>query len=90
MKVISLFSGCGGLDLGLVKSGHRIIWAVDNDSDCVETYRHNIGDHIVESDIERIDPATIPDADVVVGGLPIPMFPNHDHGSCIQLTILQK
>ena len=28
-KVVSLFSGCGGLDLGLIKAGYRIVWAND-------------------------------------------------------------
>jgi len=32
MKVVSLFAGCGGLDLGLVKSGHKIVLATDIDN----------------------------------------------------------
>lgn len=31
MKVVSLFSGAGGLDLGFVQAGHEIIWANDID-----------------------------------------------------------
>jgi site-specific DNA-cytosine methylase len=31
MKVVSLFTGCGGLDLGLIKAGHEIILATDID-----------------------------------------------------------
>ena len=31
MKLISLFSGCGGLDLGLIQAGNEIIWANDFD-----------------------------------------------------------
>lgn len=34
MRVVSLFAGCGGLDLGLIKSGHKIVLATDNDKDC--------------------------------------------------------
>ncbi|NMC96577.1 MAG: DNA cytosine methyltransferase, partial [Deltaproteobacteria bacterium] len=63
MKVISLFSGCGGMDLGFIQAGHKIVWAIDNDPDAVKTYRENIGDHIVESNIEDVDASTIPDAD---------------------------
>lgn len=74
MTVISLFSGAGGLDLGLVRAGHRIVWANDFDAAAVETYRLNIGDHIVLGDIKDIDPSTIPDADVVVGGFPCQGF----------------
>ena len=47
MKVVSLFSGAGGLDLGLIKAGHKIIWANDFDRDAVATYQKNIGKHIV-------------------------------------------
>ena len=38
MRVVSLFAGCGGLDLGLIKSGHKIVLATDNDKDCKKTY----------------------------------------------------
>ena len=52
MKIISLFSGAGGLDLGLQQAGNNIIWANDIDPDAVATYRKNIGNHIVEADIK--------------------------------------
>jgi len=29
MKVVSLFSGAGGLDLGFIMAGHTIVWAND-------------------------------------------------------------
>lgn len=74
MKVISLFSGAGGLDLGLKQAGHDIIWANDFDKNAVETYRHNIGTHIVCNDIKNIDISTIPNADVVIGGFPCQGF----------------
>lgn len=74
MKIISLFSGCGGLDLGLIKSGHKVVWANDILEDAVKTYRKNIGDHIVHADISEVDVKTIPDADVVVGGFPCQGF----------------
>ena len=74
MKIISLFSGAGGLDLGLIQAGNTIIWANDIDKDAVATYRENIGDHIVCDDIKNIDISTLPDADVVVGGFPCQGF----------------
>lgn len=74
MKIISLFSGAGGLDLGLVLAGNEVIWANDIDKNAVETYQHNIGDHIVCDDIKNIDITTIPDGDVVVGGFPCQGF----------------
>lgn len=74
MKIISLFSGAGGFDLGLVQSGHTIIWANDIDSDACDTYHKNIGDHIVCDDIANIDINLIPNADVIIGGFPCQGF----------------
>ncbi len=74
MKIVSLFSGAGGLDLGLVRAGHKIIWANDFDADSCETYKLNIGDHIVCNDIAKITLEEIPDCDVVVGGFPCQGF----------------
>ena len=31
MKVVSFFSGCGGLDLGFEQAGFEVVWAKDND-----------------------------------------------------------
>ena len=74
MKVVSLFSGAGGLDLGFLQAGHTIVWANDLYSDAVETYRNNIGNHIVEGDIYNILSDTIPDCDIVIGGFPCQGF----------------
>lgn len=74
MRIISLFSGAGGLDLGLIQASHQIVWANDIDQDAVKTYKHNIGDHIVCADIKDIDITELPDADVVVGGFPCQGF----------------
>lgn len=74
MKVVSLFSGAGGLDLGFIKAGHEIIWANDLYEDAVETYRKNIGDHIVCEDISKVSTDDIPDCDIVIGGFPCQGF----------------
>lgn len=74
MRVVSLFSGAGGLDLGFKKAGHDIIWANDLYEDAVATYRENIGKHIVCEDICNVDPAQIPDCDIVIGGFPCQGF----------------
>lgn len=80
-KVISLFSGCGGMDLGFVggfeflgkqytKHPFDIIWANDFNGAACRTYAHNIGSHIQHGDIwQHID--SIPgEADLVIGGFP--------------------
>lgn len=74
MRVVSLFSGAGGLDLGFLRKGHDIIWANDNFKDAADTYRTNIGDHIVLGDIQNILAPSIPDCDAVVGGFPCQGF----------------
>ncbi|TMM46108.1 DNA cytosine methyltransferase [Qipengyuania marisflavi] len=74
MKIASLFSGAGGLDLGLVQAGHEVIWANDFDADCVETYRKNISKDITLGDISDIKSSEIPNADVIVGGFPCQGF----------------
>lgn len=74
MKVVSLFSGAGGLDLGFVKAGHQIVWANDNFEDAVQTYRMNLGHHIVLGDIHAIASAQIPACDIVIGGFPCQGF----------------
>lgn len=74
MKVVSLFSGAGGLDYGFHMAGHEVIWANDLYEDAVETYRKNMENHIVCEDISKIDAKNIPDCDIVIGGFPCQGF----------------
>jgi DNA (cytosine-5)-methyltransferase 1 len=74
MKVVSLFSGAGGLDLGFKMAGHNIIWANDLYGDAVETYRANLGEHIVFKDIFNVGEDDVPDCDIVIGGFPCQGF----------------
>lgn len=74
MKVVSLFSGAGGLDLGLVRAGLDIVWANDIFVKAAETYADNIGPHIDTRDICEIGADEIPDCDVIVGGFPCQGF----------------
>lgn len=37
-RLISLFSGAGGMDLGFIKSGFEVVWANDFNFDAVKTY----------------------------------------------------
>ena len=74
MRVVSLFSGAGGLDLGFKMAGHTVVWANDLYEDAVKTYAHNIGDHIVCEDITKVPTSAIPDCDIVIGGFPCQGF----------------
>ena len=74
-KVISLFSGAGGMDIGFINSGFQIIWANDFFQEAVSSYRKNIGKHIVYGDITKIASSDIPDdPDVIIGGFPCQGF----------------
>lgn len=76
-KVISLFTGCGGLDLGFRQNGYNVIWANDHEHWACETYKHNFGESIIEGDIEEINPyddKTIPECDLILGGFPCQDF----------------
>lgn len=76
-NVISLFTGCGGLDLGFELEGYNTVWANDFNSDACETFKMNFNAPIVVGDIEKIDPykdKTIPNCDLVLGGFPCQDF----------------
>jgi len=75
LKIISLFAGAGGMDLGFKNAGFDIMWANDFDPDSVKTYKRNFGDHIVLGDIEKIRTNNMPDnPDIVIGGFPCQGF----------------
>ncbi len=74
MKIISLFSGAGGMDLGFVKAGHKIVWANDNDKDSCLTYEKYFKHVPLCKNIEEVSSLDIPDGDVVIGGFPCQGF----------------
>lgn len=80
MRTISLFSGCGGLDLGFKRAGFDIIWANDFDKYAVQTYRENFENHIIHGDLNEIPLNEIPDGDVLLGGFPCQPFSSMGKG----------
>lgn len=71
MKIVSLFAGCGGLDLGFEKAGFDVIWANEYDETIHQTYLANHPNTILNtSDIRDLSAEDIPDCDGIIGGPP--------------------
>ncbi len=84
LTAISLFCGCGGMDLGFHKAGFDILWANDFNIDCCETYRKYFSretgkDVLYPGDISKVPiPAKsqIGNLTVLLGGFPCQAYSN--------------
>jgi len=78
LKAVSLFSGCGGLDLGFRENGVEIIAALDNDEAAIKCYNYNFRDGGQVMDVTSKDfdyfLKTTPKVDIVIGGFPCQGF----------------
>jgi DNA (cytosine-5)-methyltransferase 1 len=71
LKIISLFAGAGGLDLGFKKSGFDIIWANEYDKEIWETYEKNHPNTFLDKrSITNIKDNEVPECDGIIGGPP--------------------
>ncbi len=79
--IVSLFSGCGGMDLGFLggfefmgktydRLPYRIEFANDISASACRTYRDNIGDHVQQGDIQTLIGDLPASCDIVIGGFP--------------------
>lgn len=71
MKIVSLFSGAGGLDKGFESAGFQTIWANEYDKDIWETFENNFPDTMLDKrSIRKVPSDEIPDCDGIIGGPP--------------------
>lgn len=79
-RVLSLFSGGGGLDLGFERAGATTVICVDNDHESCKTLRFNRPAwDVFEGDIRDYTPE-VRDIDVVIGGPPCQGFSSAGKG----------
>ncbi len=70
--VVDLFAGAGLLSHSFAREGFQISLAIENDVRAAETYRTNLGDHVVCADVAALQPHA--DCDVLIGGPPCQGF----------------
>lgn len=84
IRVVSLFSGCGGLDLGFKQAGFHTVYATDNwDIACQTLRNNNAAEEVVQADVRKIDFKLIRekygDIDCLIGGPPCPPYSQTRH-----------
>lgn len=73
-KVMGLFAGCGGLDLGFKQAGFEIAYANDKEKSVKQTYEFNLQHEIHIEDICKVNKTKLPQVDVVLAGAPCQPF----------------
>ena len=74
-RLVSLFSGCGGMDQGFENAGFKRVWANDFDKDAQAIFQINLGE-IDGRDITQVPVEDIPECDIITAGFPCQPFSN--------------
>ena len=77
-SVVSIFCGCGGLDLGFKGAGFDLLYACDSDPASVDCYARNVDQRAYQRDVTseafHSDIELLRSCDVVLGGFPCQGF----------------
>ncbi len=74
-RLASFFAGVGGIDLGFEKTnGFQTVYANEIDPYPVQTFEKNFDLKVDARDIHEVQPADVPDVDIIVGGFPCQAF----------------
>lgn len=85
VRTLSLFSGCGGMDLGLMggfsylgkhydRNEFELVFAADNDPYAARIYDANFEHKCHKIDVRELDTADLPEYDLLIGGFPCQSF----------------
>lgn len=78
MKIVDLFSGCGGMSLGFQNAGFEVAAAFDNWIPAIEVYRQNFNHPIFQQDLSKVDESidliSEYDPEMLIGGPPCQDF----------------
>ena len=73
LKFIDLFAGIGGFRIALEKAGMKCVFSSEIDEHAINMYKENFGDE-PRCDITRLNPADLPDFDILCAGFPCQAF----------------
>jgi len=90
LRFASLFSGCGGFDLGFISQGFRPQGAFDNDPEAVENFEANVNGPIYNVDLTGGVPNehSLSDVATLIAGPPCQGFSTAGKSSSMTIAII--